>query len=141
MYGMNKFYYPVIFIDNMDKFFIAASNYVLTGIIFISLILFCVYFSVRIFLLSKKGLIKNKKIPFTKHFFYISSVWLGILCSTAFILFIAIPLLFYTEILLYTMYIKENADNTKEKFFTIGCIIFFSLISVILNVCPVIFWL
>ncbi len=69
MYGMNKFYYPVIFIDNMDKFFIAASNYVLTGIIFISLILFCVYFSVRIFLLSKKGLIKNKKIPFTKHFF------------------------------------------------------------------------
>lgn len=139
MYGMNKFYYPVIFIDNTDKFFIATSNDVLTGIIFISLILFCVYFSVRIFLLSKRGLIKNKKIPFTKHFFYMSSVWLGILCSAAFILLIAVPLIFYTEILLYTMYIKENADKTREKFFTIGCTIFFSLISVILNVYSVIF--
>lgn len=133
---MNKFYYPMILTDNMDKLSLAMSNEVLFIVLLILLFGFILYLTVRIYLMSKSG----KKRFFTKDIFYATSIWVGILFSVGFIWFTAIPAICYFEIFVLTIYNKENYNKMKINRFTIISILFFSFISILLNFVLGIFW-
>ena len=126
---MNKFYYPIILVDNMPEIILAMSNEILFLVIIVLQIIFLGYFAVKMYLSFKtKG-----KCLFTKDLFYVVSIWFGILFSMVFIWFLAVPFIFYFEILTLTIYNKENYNKMVNNHFTIISIIIFIFISILLN--------